>query len=80
MLDCSRITTTMLHNYKLTPAQLEALTRLAQRWETKVSTLLDHAHPEAGNPETACLMVPLGRDMTNPTLWVGIERDGYTHS
>ncbi len=69
-----------MDTYKLTPAQLESLTRLAQRWELQVSDLLAKAHPESGNPATACLMVPLGKDLNNPSLWVGIERDGYAHS
>lgn len=70
----------MSPDYKLTPAQLESLTRLANNWNLKVSDLLAYATPECGNPETACLMVPLGKSLDNPTLWVGIERDGYAHS
>ena len=67
-------------HYKLTPAQLESLTRLSLQWEQKVSDLLAHAYPESGRMETACLMVPLGRNLMEPTIWVGIERDGYAHS
>jgi len=66
--------------YKLTPEQLEALCKLAQRWDAKVSDLLTYAYPECGRIETACLMVPVGRDLTNPSMVIGIERDGYAHS
>ena len=67
-------------HYKLTPAQLESLTRIALQWQVKVSDLLSYASPECGNPETACLMIPVGRDLTKPSMWIGIERDGYAHS
>lgn len=67
-------------HYKLTPAQLESITRLAFNWNLKVSDLLANAYPEMGNQETACLLVPVGRDLSKPSMWVGIERDGYAHS
>jgi hypothetical protein len=70
----------MSPEYKLTPAQLESITRLAFNWNLKVSDLLAYASPECGNPETACLMVPVGRDLTNPSMWIGIERNGHAHS
>ena len=65
-----------LPGYTLTQAQGQALERLAERFTTTPAALLSGAHPECGSPATACLMVSI----PSANLWLGIERDGYTHS
>lgn len=62
-------------NYILNEKQIASLNRVAERWEVSIEELLKSASPEIGNPDSACLMInPKGQ------IWLGIERDGYTHS
>ena len=62
-------------SYRLTDRQRLALARVILRHKVPEADVLRAAYPEVGNPDTACLMVPLPSGLT-----IGIERDGYTHS
>lgn len=62
--------------YPLTNPQRLALARIAARWKVDLVDLIAGAHPEAGNPSTACLMVPI----PGKSIVLGIERDGHSHS
>ena len=61
--------------YRLTDRQRLALARVILRHKVAEVDVLRAAYPEVGNPDTACLMVPLPSGLT-----LGIERDGLTHS
>jgi hypothetical protein len=61
--------------YRLTDRQRLALARVILRHKVPEADVLRAAYPEMGNPDTACLMVPLPSGLT-----LGIERDGYAHS
>lgn len=67
-------------HYTLTHQQYIAFQRIAMQWKHDVLDLIAKAYPEVGNQETACVMVEIGRDLNNPTMVLGIERDGHTHS
>ena len=62
-------------SYRLTDRQRLALARVILRHKVPEADVLRAAYPEVGNPDTACLMVPLPSGLT-----LGIERDGLTHS
>jgi hypothetical protein len=65
-----------VNGYVLTPAQCVAVLALTVRWNIPLHDLLSGAYPEIGNPQSACLMVPIpGRSIV-----LGVERDGYAHS
>jgi len=61
--------------YRMTDPQRLALARVILRHKVPEVDVIRAAYPEVGNPDTACLMVPLPSGIT-----LGIERDGYTHS
>lgn len=62
--------------YRLTTPQRLSLARLARRWDVDLPDLVAGICPEVGNPETACLMVPI----PGKGIVYGVERDGYCHS
>jgi len=55
---------------KVTDAQGEALSRVRARWNDMGDPQVDFLN--------GCIMVPVGAGV-NP-MWLGIEKDGYTHS
>ena len=55
---------------QVTPDQAEALREVRTRWVTMEKPQVDFLN--------GCIMVPVGADV-NP-MWLGIEKDGYTHS
>jgi hypothetical protein len=57
-----------LKNYELTDEQKIALERLEERWRREPDEITGSIGCDN------CIMVQYGN------LWIGIERDGYTHS
>jgi hypothetical protein len=67
-----------LEELKATPEQMKAFVRVVRRWH-KVSL------PNTLMGDPSCLMVqvwgePSGDNMEGYSMWLGIEKDGYTHS
>ena len=55
---------------KVTDQQAEALRKVRERWDMMETPQMDTIND--------CVMVAVGAG-TNP-MWLGIEKDGYTHS